>query len=244
MRVVSLVPSVTETLLAWGVEPVAVTRFCEQPSYEAVGGTKDPDVARIVELSPDLVVVEKEENRREDADALLAAGCALHVVHVTSVDGVAVELDALRAALDLAPLEHEPLPAAAPGPPVRAFVPIWKRPWMGIGGDTYGASLLRLFGFEPVPSTGERYPTIDDLDAVDADVVLAPSEPYPFAERHRAQLERVAPVTFVDGQDLFWWGARTPAAIRRLAVALLHPGRDDGPAGGAGPSFRGGSGEC
>ena len=74
MRVVSLVPSVTETLLAWGVEPVAVTRFCEQPALRAVGGTKDPDIGAIVALAPDLVVVNDEENRREDAEALGAAG--------------------------------------------------------------------------------------------------------------------------------------------------------------------------
>ena len=70
MRVVSLVPSVTETLLAWQITPVAVTRFCEQPDLPHVGGTKDPDVAAIVELRPDLVVLCDEENRREDADAL------------------------------------------------------------------------------------------------------------------------------------------------------------------------------
>ena len=76
MRVVSLVPSVTETLLAWGITPVAVTRFCEQPSLRAVGGTKDPDVAAIVELAPDLVVMCHEENRLEDFDALVGRGPA------------------------------------------------------------------------------------------------------------------------------------------------------------------------
>ncbi|MFS8586549.1 MAG: helical backbone metal receptor, partial [Acidimicrobiia bacterium] len=73
-RVVSLVPSVTETLLAWGVTPVACTRFCEQPDLPHVGGTKDPDVAAIADLAPDLVVMCVEENRREDADALAEAG--------------------------------------------------------------------------------------------------------------------------------------------------------------------------
>ena len=82
MRVVSLVPSVTETLLAWGVVPVAVTRFCLQPQLAAVGGTKDPDLARIVALAPDLVVMDDEENRRDDAEALEAAGLSLHVTHV------------------------------------------------------------------------------------------------------------------------------------------------------------------
>ena len=74
MRVVSLVPSVTETLLAWGVDVIACTRFCEQPELLHVGGTKDPDIAAIVALAPDLVVVDREENRREDAEALDGRG--------------------------------------------------------------------------------------------------------------------------------------------------------------------------
>jgi ABC-type hemin transport system substrate-binding protein len=99
VRVVSLVPSVTETLLAWGIAPVAVTRFCEQPGFVTVGGTKDPDVAAIVALRPDLVVVDNEENRRDDADALRAAGLALHVTTVHSVADVAPCLEALAAAV-------------------------------------------------------------------------------------------------------------------------------------------------
>ena len=102
LRVVSLVPSVTESLLAWGVRPVAVTRFCEQPALRAVGGTKDPDVAAIVDLAPDLVVVNDEENRREDADALAAAGLRVHVTHVESVADVDPTLDALAAAVGAA----------------------------------------------------------------------------------------------------------------------------------------------
>ena len=73
-RVVSLVPSVTETLLEWGIRPIACTRFCEQPDLRHVGGTKDPAVRDIVDLAPDLVVLDEEENRREDHDALVAAG--------------------------------------------------------------------------------------------------------------------------------------------------------------------------
>jgi hypothetical protein len=110
-----------------------------------------------------------------------------------------------------------------------AFVPIWRRPWMTLNGDTYGSSLLALLGVANVyGGDAERYPSIGDLDEVRGrrpDVVLAPSEPYPFAERHRAELETVAPVTFVDGQDLFWWGVRTPAAIERLRSSIEAPRR-------------------
>jgi ABC-type Fe3+-hydroxamate transport system substrate-binding protein len=221
VRVVSLVPSVTETLLAWGVEPVACTRFCEQPALRHVGGTKDPDIAAVVELAPDLVVVNDEENRREDAEALAAAGLDVHAVVVRTVADVAPALADLAARLDV-PFEAWTLPAAEPVRK-RAFVPIWRRPWMTLSADTYGASLLRLLGIDNVYADAvDRYPAVDLADAArrGADAVLAPTEPYPFSERHHGELSTVAPVTFVDGQDLFWWGARTPAAVERLRASL------------------------
>ncbi len=226
-RVVSLVPSVTETLLAWGVEPVACTRFCEQPGLRHVGGTKDPDVAAIVALAADLVVMDEEENRREDAEALAAAGLRLHVTAVRSLDDVRPTLDALASAVGV----DGGLPiCAADGasPPGsrrrgrRAFVPIWRRPWMTFNGGTYASSLLAAVGVDNVfAAAADRYPTVtlDDAAARRPDVVLAPSEPYPFGPRHVAELQAVAPVELVDGRDLFWWGVRTPGALGRLAVA-------------------------
>jgi ABC-type Fe3+-hydroxamate transport system substrate-binding protein len=210
---------VTETLLAWDVEPIACTRFCEQPSLPHVGGTKDPDVAAIVALGPDLVVVNDEENRKEDHDALLAAGLDVHVVRIGAVTDVAPALDALAGRVGVGPPSIE-LPPAVP-PRLRVFVPIWKRPWMSIGRDTYGSSLLAHVGAVNVVGD-DRYPELSLEQAADLapDLVLAPSEPYPFAERHRAELEEVAPVVLVDGRDLFWWGARTPAAVVRLARQL------------------------
>lgn len=230
-RVVSLVPSVTETLLAWGVVPLACTRFCEQPDLPHVGGTKDPDVARIAELAPDLVVLCVEENRREDADALADAGVATASL---SIDGLTDVPPALRmlaalvgaeaeAAADLAALDA--VADAAPPPTlVRAFVPIWKRPWMTLSAGTYGSSLLAALGVANVFSdAAERYPTVtlDEVRGRRPDVVLAPSEPYPFAERHVPLFADVAPVVLVDGQDLFWWGARTPPAVARLRAQLF-----------------------
>lgn len=221
MRVVSLVPSVTETLLAWGVEPVACTRFCEQPHLRQVGGTKDPDIAAIVELAPDLVVLNEEENRREDADALLASGLDLHVLTVEAVDDVGPQLARLADRLGVTFRPWGPPPP--PPPRGRAFVPIWRRPWMSLNGRTYGSSMLAHLGFANVYADApDRYPTVtlDDAGARGPDIVLAPSEPYPFGERHVPELEQVAHVVLVDGQDLFWWGVRTPAALERLSAAL------------------------
>ncbi len=99
LRVVSLVPSVTETLLAWGVDVVACTRFCEQPQLRHVGGTKDPDIEAIVGLAPDLVVLDREENRLPDAEALEARGVRLHITHVTGLADVGPTLGSLAAAV-------------------------------------------------------------------------------------------------------------------------------------------------
>lgn len=222
---VSLVPSATETLVAWGLPPVACTRFCDQPSLPEVGGTKDPDVARVAALRPDLVVLDREENRLEDHDALVAAGVPVHVLTVRSTEDVGAELGGLAARLGVA-WEPPQLPAVRPSTAVAVFVPIWRRPWMALGRPTYGASLLAALGFETVHAADGPYPatTLEEARARGAAVVLAPSEPYPFTRRQVPELSTVAPVRLVDGRDLFWWGWRTPKAIERLAEALadLH----------------------
>lgn len=226
MRVVSLVPSVTETLLALGVTPVGVTRFCEQPELVAVGGTKDPDIDAVVALEPDVVVLCEEENRREDADALTAAGVATLALAVDSVADAVFAVGALSAFAD--PAAAAVVAAAAVPPPLapsgaRAFVPIWRRPWMTLCGGTYGSSMLAHLGIANVfADAADRYPTtdLDEVRSLRPDVVLAPSEPYPFSARHVAELSSVAPVELVDGQDLFWWGTRTPEALERLRRRL------------------------
>jgi ABC-type Fe3+-hydroxamate transport system substrate-binding protein len=218
-RVVSLVPSLTETLVAWQVEPVACTRFCEQPALRHVGGTKDPDLASIVELAPDLVVMDAEENRREDHDELTALGLAVHAVRIRSVQDLDEQLPSLA--------EHvgatwQPLDLADLPPPTRsAVVPIWKRPWMFLGEPTYGSSLLAAVGVSNALADRGPYPELDLTATADArpDLVIAPDEPYPFAERHREVLEQVAPAVFVDGRDLLWWGERTRAALDRFRRA-------------------------
>ena len=220
MRVVSLVPSVTETLLAWGVTPIACTRFCEQPEIPAVGGTKNPDLTRIVDLAPDLVVMDVEENRLPDHEALEGAGISVHVLAVRSLADVGPQLEGLAQVLGVRsePIELPP----ARGRRAAAFVPIWRRPYMALGEPTYGASVLAHLGI--AVSFGERGPypevTLEEAAAARPDAVLAPSEPFHFTKRQLPELEPVAPVTFVDGKDLFWWGARTPAALQRLDRAL------------------------
>ncbi|MGI8663039.1 MAG: helical backbone metal receptor [Acidimicrobiales bacterium] len=218
----SLVPSATESLVALGCRPVAVTRFCDLPGAPTVGGTKDPDIAAIAAIEPDLVVCCVEENRREDAEALTASGFDVHALDIRTVADVRPQLAALADAVGAAAPRIR-LPQAVKVTR-RAFVPIWRRPWMSMARDTYGSSVLLHLGIANVLSRvgDDRYPAVE-LDAVAAlspDLVVAPDEPYPFGPRQEAELAVVAPVRFVDGRDLFWWGTRTPAALARLARAL------------------------
>jgi ABC-type Fe3+-hydroxamate transport system substrate-binding protein len=227
--VVSLVPSVTETLLAWGVTPLACTRFCEQPSLPHVGGTKDPDLDAIVALRPDVVVMDREENRLDDANELIARGVGVHVTHVTDLDGLDAELAALA---DVVGAPPPPATTVTVRPTwASALVLIWKRPAMALGDDTYGSSLLRAIGVRNVCSIElGRYPVVDERQFADVDLLVLPSEPYPFGARHlgSADLARLAPNAWpvlVDGQDLLWWGSRTVSAADRLAGAMASQHR-------------------
>jgi ABC-type Fe3+-hydroxamate transport system substrate-binding protein len=233
MKVISLVPSATETLIALGVTPVACTRFCEQPGIDTVGGTKDPDVDAIVALAPDLVVVNDEENRLSDARTLADAGVAVHSMSPRSVEDVGAAVVALAERVGAhapdafgADQWHSWLAAMLTPRWYEAFVPVWRRPWMSMAADTYGSSLLDLLGVGNVCADAvDRYPelTLDDVATLAPNLVLLPSEPYPFAVRHVAELERHVPgvpTVLVDGRDLFWWGIRTPEAAARLRAML------------------------
>lgn len=233
MRVVSLVPSASETLVALGVMPVACTRFCDQPGLPTVGGTKTPDLDAIVSLAPDLVIVNDEENRREDAEALAAAGLELHSMSPRSVTEVGPAVRALASAAGVAvpaPFDDvswrrwldELTRRAHAAARRRAVVLVWRRPWMTANGDTYGSSVLEVLGVENLfAGDPQRYPetTLDDVARSRPQLVLLPDEPYPFSARHVPEVEaaiaggRVVPC---DGRDLFWWGWRTPGAIARL----------------------------
>ncbi|MGH9022421.1 MAG: helical backbone metal receptor [Acidimicrobiia bacterium] len=240
-RVVSLVPSASETLVALGARPVACTRFCEQAGIPTVGGTKDPDLAAIVGLAPDLVVMNDEENRLVDAQGLRKAGLAVHEMSPRTLAEVGPAVASLARVVG-APVPHAFDGAAwaafmerdqrlrAPGSvddsSPRAFIPVWRRPWMTLSGATYGSDLLAFLGVSNVfAEAAERYPrvTLEDAAARHPDLVLLPSEPYPFRLRHVAELESAIPGALpllVDGQDLFWWGIRTPEAVGRVAEAL------------------------
>ncbi|MGO9874458.1 MAG: helical backbone metal receptor [Acidimicrobiia bacterium] len=232
-RVVSLVPSASETLVALGVVPVACTRFCELAGVPTVGGTKNPDVAAICALAPDLVVVNDEENRWEDATAFIDAGLSVHSMSPRSVHDVAGEIRALAERLDVAVPgrfetdEWDAWTASVLSPRwYDAFIAVWRRPWMSLASDTYASSLLDVLGVNNVFADSlDRYPqvTLGEVAARAPNLIMLPTEPYAFGPEHLPEVTREVsgvPVVFVDGRDLFWWGVRTPDAAARLATTL------------------------
>ena len=253
MRIVSLCPSLTELVfdLGLGDSLVGVTKFCVHPAdgvrdIEKVGGTKTPKVPRIVELGPDLVLLNQEENRIEDAEALEAAGISCHVSFPkTAVDtaemvrsiGDAVrrsdEAEQIARAIENAARRAREA-AAEVGSPVRYAYLIWREPLMTVSDDTFVADLLRLAGGRNVfGDRPKRYPVVEaeEMAAAAPDAVLLSTEPFPFQPKHIDEIARdtgLAPEIFliVDGEMLSWHGSRTPAGID-YAVEVIGAVREE-----------------
>lgn len=237
MRIVSLVPSTTETVAALGRADalVGVTKYCTvgaPAGVATVGGTKNPEVTKIVALRPDLVLVNTEENRRPDIDELRAGGLNVLESLPKTVEGardalleIGGALDAEAAAAELAADIDAALAAAedaAPPQRVVALTLIWRKPWMALGPDTYADDVLWRCGFANALSGSEdRYPKLAEGLLWGADVVLLPSEPYAFGDKDLdavAQLAPGTPTRFVDGELLTWHGPRTAAGLRAFSA--------------------------
>jgi ABC-type Fe3+-hydroxamate transport system substrate-binding protein len=250
MRIVSLCPSLTELVFDLGLGDALVgrTKFCVHPAdgvaqVEKVGGTKNPKVERIIELAPDLVLLNEEENRREDADALVRAGLRIHssfpktpaetATMVRSI-GAAVERpdEAERIAEEIEERAERVRGAAAGRPAVSYAYLIWRDPWMVVNGDTFVSAMLALAGGQNVfASLPERYPVItpEMLRDTDPELVLLSSEPFPFTPRHAEELMAATGLpadrfSLVDGELLSWHGSRTPRGID-YAEQVIESGR-------------------
>ncbi|WP_229374710.1 ABC transporter substrate-binding protein [Fibrella rubiginis] len=226
-RIVSIVPSQTELLFHLGVGSLVVgrTKFCIHPApavsrVPVVGGTKNVDIERVAALKPTLILANREENTRADVEALQA----IAPVHVTDVNTLP---DALQMICDVGQLtgknaEAEQLTseigqsmATLTPPSTRPSVAylIWRKPWMVAAADTFIDAMLTAAGFTNVFSDRTRYPVVDEADwqTVRPDLIFLSSEPYPFKDRHMAELQQLCPlarIRLVDGELFSWYGSR------------------------------------
>jgi ABC-type Fe3+-hydroxamate transport system substrate-binding protein len=250
-RIISLVPSWTETLFAIGLgnEVVGITKFCVEPAegvaaVEKIGGTKNPDLRAIAKLEPDFVIANAEENRREDVEKIREQGVPVFTTYPKTIPGAVESILKLGTALgketDANLMAREIVRnvsgiEASVGVwsklPFRVFCPIWKNPWMAFNADTYAHDVLRMLGFNNIfASAGERYPTTTLAEAIERkpDIVLLPDEPYEFKDRDIEELKKVLPpglarrVMIVSGRDLHWYGVHMVNGLTTLAAKLAR----------------------
>ena len=241
-KIISLVPSQTELLFDLGLdeEIIGITKFCVHPNKwfknkTRIGGTKNIDIEKIASLKPDLVIANKEENIKEQIEALKA----IAPVWVSDVNNL---MDALEMIEMIGLLVNKKQNADLFAEQIRSsFITletisnkpktcylIWREPFMTVGGDTYINNLMQHAGFDNVFAYAKRYPSITIKDMVDSkcELVLLSSEPYPFKEKHllelRAQLPN-AKLLLVDGGMFSWYGSRllkVPAYFKKLQNKL------------------------
>jgi ABC-type Fe3+-hydroxamate transport system substrate-binding protein len=230
MRVVSLVPSLTETLFALGAgdSVVGITDFCIFPpslDLPRVGGTKNPSIERIRELRPDLVYVNIEENLKKHADAIreFASVSESEPKSVADVIALIDTLGATHSREEQARAINADIRAAIHRRPSFTFlVPIWKKPWMWCGGDTYVSDLVTSCGGRNLLGHQQRYPTMDIECALSLqpDVVFLPDEPYAFTKEDAKLFDGPRVIGPFPGHLFTWHGVRTREELRFLRDAL------------------------
>lgn len=240
-RIVSLVPSQTELLYDLGLEDqvVGVTKFCVHPdrarkTKTIIGGTKKFDLDRIMALRPDLIIGNKEENYLEGISFLRER----FPVWMSDIEDLPGALDMMDAVAKLTGPEEkgaalvsgirEQFQSAGKFPPLRTLYLMWYDPWMGVASATFIHAMMREMGLTNVLEGRTRYPvlTVEDMVSLNPELILLSSEPFPFTERHRVQLQHHLPdakVLEVDGEYFSWYGSRllqTPSYLGQLAQKL------------------------
>ncbi|MGN8225277.1 helical backbone metal receptor [Gracilimonas sp. BCB1] len=232
-RIVCLVPSLTELLVDLGLKDQLIgrTRFCIHPEgiedVEIIGGTKNPNLEKIVELEPDFILANKEENRKEDIE-LLEKYAKVRVTEIDSIQDAILEISSLGDILGVnkqagamvnkitALLNDRPAKS-----PLSVAYFIWKDPWMTVGSDTYIHDVLHKYGLDNVYGLHKRYPKtyLDELSAHSPELILLSSEPYPFKEKHIDEIKEVCPdfrVVLINGEWFSWYGSRMIKAFSFL----------------------------
>jgi len=243
MRIVSLVPSLTELVCELGLAGnlVGRTGFCVHPAdavraIPKVGGTKSVNLEKVRALEPTHVILNKDENLQETAAALAAFVPNLVVTHPLAPEdnlplyrqfgaafGREREAEALCARFEAA------FKAAKDReyPQRKVLYLIWKDPWMTVSRDTYISRTLAVFGMTTVPDSADRYPELRELGGSETDLVLVSTEPYRFGEAHLAEIRQLAgkPALLVDGEMTSWYGPRAIAGLAYLAAFTARASR-------------------
>lgn len=223
MKVVSLVPSITEALFDLGLtenEVIGRTKFCIHPEHKVknvsvIGGTKNINIDKIRGLQPDLILANKEENIKEQVEALMDDFKVL----VTNVETIEDNYYLLKTLGNTFNKEekaqhfnlkiYDVLQQAKLDSTVKCAYLIWKNPYMTIGSDTFIHKILSEIGFENIFKDKTRYPEIQMEDLADADVIMLSSEPFPFKEKHMEEMKAFYPdkkIMIVDGEAFSWYG--------------------------------------
>ncbi|SDC33382.1 ABC transporter substrate-binding protein [Niabella drilacis] len=242
MQLVSLVPSITELLYTLGLEQevTGITKFCIHPqtwfrTKTRIGGTKTLDMAKITALQPDLIIANKEENIKEQVEALQDRFPVL----VTDVNNYTEAISMIRtvgtatlrtanAAALISAIEKAFAALRIPAQKTAAYL-IWKDPWMTVGGDTFISDMMQRAGFKNLYAPRRRYPVVNlpELQALAPEYLLLASEPYPFKEKHRVALQRLFPgakILLADGTLFSWYGSRMlEAPAYFLALQKTEP---------------------
>lgn len=221
-RIVSLVPSQTELLYDLGLdsEVAGITKFCVHPKHwkdtkAIVGGTKNVNLDVIDSLKPDLIIANKEENTKQDVEALMKK-YRVHITDVSTIEdayemirtiGLLTGTDSSNIVNDVK-LSFQSLSFETH----RTLYLIWKKPWMSVGRDTFISEMMKVAGFENVIAE-DRYPSLseEEIKLLNPAVVLLSTEPYPFKAEHVDEVRRMLPgakVVLVDGEMFSWYGGR------------------------------------
>lgn len=238
-RIISVVPSQTELLYDLGLEDevIGITKFCVHPeswfrNKTRIGGTKKLDIEKIRSLKPDLIIANKEENEQEQIEELAkefpvwisdiqTIPQALQMIQ--AVGHITGKGTAANALVDEIVTSFNNLPKAAV--PKRVTYFIWYNPWMSVGKDTFISNMITTIGWQNILADKSRYPelTLEELKAYNPELVLLSSEPYPFKEKHVAEIQAILPeadIRLVDGEMFSWYGSHMKAAIPYMQSLL------------------------
>jgi ABC-type Fe3+-hydroxamate transport system substrate-binding protein len=244
MRIVSLVPSQTELLADLGLSDrlVGITKYCIYPpelylSVPHVGGTKSLNLKKIVALNPDFILANKEENKKEFIEHLrnrfpvwVSDVSNLYeamdmIFNVGALTGASIQASKL---IEDITIEFSKLKEGlAQYKPKRALYLIWRKPYMAVGGDTFISDMMLRAGLENVTYYHKRYPELTPAQIAELkpEVILLPSEPFPFKQHHQSEFKDICPeakIILVDGEYFSWYGSR----LKQAASYMLNLNRN------------------